>query len=135
MKINAEIIENEHIVCKQENCRHRIECANNQKAGKFISEYGFTPQLTMKGKEFDCKTIERPTQPPLNQIELAGMISDHVPDNYESLWRGKLTLQDGKLFNQERETEIKHWSSVIKMRLSQDSDFLDALIQKIKENS
>lgn len=88
MKIPVNIKYGE-INCLSETCPFQKECANHESADVFRAEDGFTPELTKTGDDIDCATR--------SEKVLRSVTYTTLPENYDSLGRGYLVIENGQI--------------------------------------
>ena len=72
------------IICLEETCLYRKNCANHISAGDFRSEDGFTPELNLRRGNVYCKTTD---YLPMSKF-------DDLPDNFRDLQSGLVVWDD-----------------------------------------
>jgi hypothetical protein len=73
------------IICLEETCLYRKNCANHVSAGDFRSEDGFTPKLSLGQGNVFCKTTDH--------LPLTGL-DENFPDNFYHLQSGLMLWDD-----------------------------------------
>jgi hypothetical protein len=74
------------ILCKEEHCPFRKECANHHSAGDYRMDDGFSPTLDYVEGEFFCYTAEEKIDPQRS--------GGTFPENAYNLARGSLHLDE-----------------------------------------
>ena len=73
------------IICLEETCLYRKNCANHVSAGDFRSEDGFTPELNLRQGNVHCKTTDH--------LPMSGF-GGKLPDNIDHLQSGLMVWDD-----------------------------------------